>query len=1169
MHKFVKSFLRATILFCLISIFAFSYASQSFASELIGTHLGEGDVGAQINIIRNILIPNGLEPNSPVTVMVPVTMLQPSQIGTVQQLADAVNSGGYFPLVRINGVCANFSAETGLNARQSVEAAQAVFGSNAIIIWGNEVNNQEVECSDWSKYLSDAQQLAGMSNVSPAALDYYMGNPSYTVSEMYSQTPGMEAVFNTSPRVGNAYGCVGSNSTDCDPLATTTQEVGYNQIGNPFYLTEFSLSPEGNSADAPDTDLEKVIEFIQNRAGETGAQKVTPLVRNVCNNESTWLIYVNGRLFTSVGTEVTDDCEGSFTGGTGYDLDIYPEYGVDETKSYITPIRNLLDSGSTQRTVEKLRKELAMSGYQAYTIAEGLKIEPEYNTRALIDKYLEQYPDGYQELRIDAIETLDFSNARYPLWRDVSNKQFLLTSLEEYFGFRDVYEPNPATSVLTSSPINSLLSEPQLCVQGWKNLVAQQLMCERLENPAECELLTRPIPDTNHTVATALDLLARYYPYYRDGTSIIGCSMLMAGTRPELGIPFSQAEMEELKKTLINTPTYFDRAYRYGFVVAVIHSKDPGTLSGNIATKIFNFFSIDTRDLVPKDEVLVAAFKLPDIGTNKGGGDDSGSQFWSDPLDLTRKVLTTREAQLEHEDVKRDEKRREILQAAEGAAIQNESSRIYCYDGSFPGGDGTTSCKNELTKAITDIINGGVEGEGDTEDVSFITDVAGLDNPEEPYGRIFNQDNGGQVLLNLFAGDMTHWNGSFFDPQRARSENLRGNPDEKLTSLFTISNQTWPPEVADTTVDFYILYPMGFELKAVEEAMSGAFFTKAQLAELQQQNTVGGFEMTGQAMGLSAGSAGWTYIDTVATANQECGTETIYDEEGNPIGEVPKVCEERVSITVKQDNTGVGILGGHLGFWMRKVQMQLSSRITPAWEYFESCSTTEEFLLGKCSGGNFGNGNSGNGSPEVPVDELEGIAQCNGGPRIGSGGEAEHVDVQGTGACTGEEPTRLFVPELHDVPNWKNPGDPVADCEFLYSYVACNPEYADTLIQNPVNSEGKFVENGNTTACEFVVQKAREMGVSPRLALAMWGEESGYSAYRVPDLGVVSQPAQDLGAQVTAFANTVNSYSNYIDFLEAYSGEERGEGDPSPNQFCNNPNFVARLKQFYDYLAPR
>ena len=79
----------------------------------------------------------------------------------------------------------------------------------------------------------------------------------------------------------------------------------------------------------------------------------------------------------------------------------------------------------------------------------------------------------------------------------------------------------------------------------------------------------------------------------------------------------------------------------------------------------------------------------------------------------------------------------------------------------------------------------------------------------------------------------------------------------------------------------------------------------------------------------------------------------------------------------------------------------------------------------------------------------------------------------------------------------------------------------------------------------------------------MWGEESGFSHYRVADFGVISQPSQDLAAQVSGFVNTVNNYSSYLSFLEAYSGEERGS-----NLFCNNSAFPARVSTFYDYLGP-
>lgn len=1173
MHiKFLK--LLATQLSILFFL-AMSLVIPKFAlaSELIGTHLGEGDVGYQINIIRNVLIPNGLEPGSPVTVMVPVTMIQDSQLGTVQELANAVSSAGYFPIVRINGVCSNFSAETGKGPGETVDAVRSIFGSQALIVWGNEINNKENECNDWQKYLSDYIQIEGRPNVSPAALDYYMGNPDFTVSKMFADTPGMEAIFNTSPRAANAYGCVGSNSADCDPSSTTTQEVGYGSVGNPFYLTEFSLSPGGNASDAPDTDIAKVLEFIASRAGETGAQKVTPLVRNVCNNDSAWLIYINGKLFTPQGNEVSENCEG-ISGGSGYDLSRYPEYGVDETKSYITPIRNLIDGASTQYTVAALREELAKQGYEAYCASENIKIDPKYDTEELINRYFELYPDGVQILEADSVETLSTTNAQYPLWRDVSNKQFLLTSLEEYFGFKDIYQSDPGASVLTSAPINSLLSEPQMCVQGWKNLVAQELACERLQNPGECELFIRPIPGTSYTVKTLLDALKAYEPGYREGMATKGCTNLVAGDR--LLNP-------KLFEGLINTPTYFDRAYRYGFIVAVIHAKSPLTDSGNIAARIFNFFTESTRTEEPRDEVLVAAFKLPDIATNKFQDETNGVQFWDDPLSLTRLLLSNHERnELHAKDFdktnavrSRTETAADLFENANDAKVQNSGSKIFCSISSEDG-DGnqvitkaSTSCRNNMTKALTDIINGNAQGCGDVEAVNVIKDIAGLDNPEEKYGRVFNGDNGLEVILNLFKGDKTHpaaGSGNQTDPQRAETN----DPAEKLKSLFTLSKDTWGSREGGTTVDFYVVYPMGFELNAVEDAMKGAFFTKAQIAALDSQQIVDGFPLTGQSMSLSAGSDGFEYIDPEKTAAGDCGTEQPVDPiTGLPVGTpVPKPCTQDVSVTLSQESGGVGILGAKLGFWMRKIQTQLSSRTGEAWKYFSSCKTTEEFMLGKCTGGSFAGSddNTGDGSPGTSGDDLVSVAQCNGGPRITAGGDAEHVSTTGTGACAGKE-TNEYVPSIHNVSNWKSPGDAVIDCEDLYSYADCT--YPESLVQNPVNSSGKFVENGNVTACQYVVNKAKELGVSPRLALAMWGEESGFSHYRVPDLGVISQPAQDLEAQVTSFANTLKSYSNYIDFLEAYSGEERGDNDPSPNQFCNNLYFPARLKVFYDSLGPR
>lgn len=980
----VYKLLLLWLLVLLIPFLSLIIPTNTFASELIGTHLGEGDVGFQINIIKNVLIPKGLEPGSPVTVMIPVTMLQESQINTVQALAAAVASGGYFPIVRINGVCENFTDETGKTASQAVAMARAAFGPQALLVWGNEVNNKQNECNDWLKYRRDYAEIAGQPNVSPAALDYYMGNPAYTVSTMFAETPGMAELFNTPPRAANAYGCIGSNAENCDPLSTNTHLIGYAQAGNPFYLTEFSLSPEGNSANAPDTDLVKVVQFISNRAPETGAVKVTPLVRNVCNNEGQWLLYINGRLFTNLGNEVNpEDCEvtDDDDGDSNYFdlLEIYPYYDVDETKFYLAPVRSLLHGGSPARTLENLRKELASQGYEAYCAQKDVIIEPEYNTKEKIEKYLKQYPNDPKYLVVESIEQLNTTNTKYPLWRDVSNKQFLLASLEEYFGFKDVYVKDASLAEITSAPVNSLLSEPQLCVQGWRNLVAQELACERLERPGECELFTRPIPDTTFTVATLLGALKAYEPLYREGMAKIGCDRLVTQDR---------AANERLFKGLINTPTYFDRAYRWGFLVAAIHTLEPGTESGNIATKIFNFFTGQTRVHPPRDEVLAVAFKLPDIATNKFANEDAGIQFWDDPTSLTRLALSTHERNQYHEAdpgnesviVGRDEKAHELLSNAIAANIQSENSLIYCYDGAFPDGKGSVSCNNAITKALTDIINGNAQDCEKLEEVSFITDFAGMYNIYDKYGKEFNQNNGAEVILNLFLGDATHPPEEEVqkDPQIAYTR----PPAQKLRSLFTISRDTWPPEVDNTTVDFYLVYPKGFELKAVENAMKAAFFTRKQMAALDDLHKIENFEFKDYLIGLTSTTDGFEYVDIEATARGDCGS-TI-----GPGGtEVNIPCIEIVTVTVNQQPvTDIGTLGSRMGYWLRQIQKQLNARASEAWDYFDSCKTTEEFLLGKCEGGNFGfdggGGNDGDDGVSEP-DPIFGYETC--GVRYGTG----------------------------------------------------------------------------------------------------------------------------------------------------------------------------------------
>jgi len=163
--------------------------------------------------------------------------------------------------------------------------------------------------------------------------------------------------------------------------------------------------------------------------------------------------------------------------------------------------------------------------------------------------------------------------------------------------------------------------------------------------------------------------------------------------------------------------------------------------------------------------------------------------------------------------------------------------------------------------------------------------------------------------------------------------------------------------------------------------------------------------------------------------------------------------------------------------------------------------------------------------------------------------------------------------------------------EDFFSFIACSFNediaYKPSLIAHLVNPSGRFTPDGNQTACEYVQNRAAQAGVSPRLALAMWLEETGASAYTTTtggdDFGVINAPTSresgSIELQLRGFLGTINSnrYLSYSRFLLQYSGENLYGVDPKlnwrdwrsgdPVLFCRNRAFPGRLKNFYEQLG--
>ncbi len=944
-----KNFLAGLWFFLFGAVVSAVVFPAAAKAQAVGSHLGEGDIGGQINNIQ-ILQQNGAGSGFPVTVMLNINMAGQDQ-QAMHNLATAVKEAGFLPIVRLTHVCSAF--ESGVTPSNAVQNAKNAFGTNALIVYGNEVNNREAECPNWTKYVSDYNSIADKTNVSPAALDYYMGNPAYTVETFFNSTPGAREIYESSTiNAANAYECVGisgQNAVVCEsPWETNTMALGYQAYSGQIFLTEFSLSPEGRVPNSPDTDLQKVVQFIQEKAADTGASLITPLVRNVCNNEGEWLLYINGRLLTIVGTDVTENCEGRAGVGEGYDLSDFPDYGYNQSYYYLHPIKGIHpDNSPGGRRVSITRADLASQGYEAYCAAEPTTIKLDVNTRDLINRFLASNPTGVSAAR-DSTYVLDSSGGQFPLFRDTTGKKYLTTSIEEYFGFKDIYtDDGYSVMELNTAPINTLLSQEQKCIQGVDILRNIQLMCERLEDSANCALLENQIPGTNYNVSTLLDDVKKVIPGYRAGKIAEQCKMLFSDKIPEFAM--EDPELPVFKKAITNVPLNIDRSFRLAFLVASIEQRPQ--------TSAFNFFAFSNL-AAPRHEVLVVAFKIPDILTNKGGGETAGHHFFNDSATLTRDALVPSNFRFSESDEapgydrQTRDRRTAVGQNAANAAAQNQDSTIYCVNSAaddpdqLASAEGSAACKDILGKAVVDLINGNTPSCNNmqSEPVLEVLQAANIIPPDLNDGsRLFNPDYdfGNDVLNYIFTQNLT--------PQRDEST---------FTSIFNIVGNAFDNAENETTaVDFFLVYPVGYELDSVTEVLKNTFFTAHQIAELEASTNRQRFNARGFASALSGATFSHTFNELPSSGNCTENTVTITEDPvtGAPIIP-PQVitvynCEQTFDVAVQEDGQGgLSVLGANLGFWMRNIQRTLNGHFSAASAYIASCATTEEFLLGRCAG---------------------------------------------------------------------------------------------------------------------------------------------------------------------------------------------------------------------------
>jgi hypothetical protein len=934
---------RKALLGCLffISIFCVS-ASKTHAA--IGTHLGVGDPGHQMAIM-DIIASKGVEAGFPVTIMVDAG----TGSDTIQQFANKVREHNFFPIVRINYAC-----DSGRNPVATAQSVRSIFDAtvgsgrdNYIITFGNEVNNQDsdqVGCTNWSAYASNYRSIVGPGNLSPSALDWYMGLAEYN-AQLFLNNSGMSGDYSSAPiRTANAYGCIGGTSATCDTAGYDTWQTGAQGISQPFYLTEFSLSPGGD--DPPDLDLENVINFIQTVGPNTGAIHITPLVRNVCEEyqgEGEWLLYVNGNLYTSVGTQVDpQSCTATnpskvITPRDRDDYFIYP-LNMNPDTDWATGVTPL-----DERTNEVLWNLVYDQGYQVLCPSENMTIKK--NVLDAINRYFELYPvppNFPYEAQSSSLLRANATDAKIPLYRgnEIPEETQKTSSLEGYFGALNLEQENP---MVGSGVANNLLSVRQQCRVKHDNAMVTNELCQKLEDPGTCAI-DKTIRDSDYTPSGLFWAMNEHL--IKDESIALNCDdwilpwESLEEARPEAAADIGQEEFQDIQTALQNYPIIPDMSYRMAYLVITPLQNPEDTLD--------SFWFLANKDKNSANHApIFIGIKIPDTLTNR-----AYSASFADAAMLSSNAL--KEANIIEDQYNMEVGRREGLLSNVAAAqvkrinalntspTEPTNQIINCND--MPRcTEGTEEMPLYIREALLDMINGEGNacggGGGVVEDAGDIFSYA--DATKKAGSRTFTGDfldgiisqNGNQNFQwGLEISSAGEANGPFINP---------------------VNN---PSSANNIPVMIHLVAPLGSNLHDIQEGFWALFNTETRA--MIESEAPDFYPIKDIQFGFD---------DEVKKSfwdpDRDCGT-AIDPITGLPVTLAP--CDNNdftIELTDKGSDKSVNYPGAKLGWLVKKMQETFNAISTAAYEYVVSCETTEDMFLGRCAGGSLASGSGSTTSP--------------------------------------------------------------------------------------------------------------------------------------------------------------------------------------------------------------
>lgn len=693
-----------------------------------------------------------------------------------------------------------------------------------------------------------------------------------------------------------------------------------------------------------------------------------------------------------------------FCAGTGkYNLEIFPDYQYDEKDYFLYPIcvdgQNCREGTVDQRLVA-YKKSLIEQGYEVHCAENEINVSGIFGGRwsdyvRLVTQYLPNKPvyDEIDTLQTDSTQIIDYTNLKIPVFRDQSGKRWRMTSIEEFFGFKDIYSGEDPINLLNSSPIEKLLSEEQRCelavdvLRDARTLCFSETRSETTDGLKECALNTE-IPDP----ANQFGGKKRFDVWDEYAAAGASCKDIVSTENP-------------LKDMLLNTPLYLERAYRIGFLVTSVRHLSPANNE-----EFFNFMSapyFSSSDGVQygsrMTEVNIIAFKIPDVGLSH-----HPDLKYSDPLQLTRDSVLSTEQQAKRETTQENLQKyfkhnsyTEYRNTGEGGQRwMGGNTVINC--ALTPGCGGLTPNIDPLFRALVDMINAekGVNefgkvvpgygyNHGQSEDNPNPVNVSGTYQNCKPT-RVKITPEAVEVIGDSADIDATHINPEIKDDLSETNlsilkgliKRLKNGETTEVTETnfpnfiteFKETTTNSPTRIAE--INSYLVYPGDYEIGTVADAIRSPFVPFEMAKEVDENRRDGcdpyttdcvaadvkkeyRFSAIGGLMNFIGGVRLHPFIDgTDPFENCDVSGQTT------PNNQADDCKRKNFTLSVISDaQKVVAIPGEKVGFWMREIQKSLSSATSHHYAYLESCTSTEEFLLGSCGGGSIYSPGSNNSNP--------------------------------------------------------------------------------------------------------------------------------------------------------------------------------------------------------------